>query len=105
MAVEDAKKRSTRVSILPQGGIAFLLDSLDMKVHVHVSGVDAAGGAYCADTRNTELCSDRNLFPDNLQRICMNRDFPLIPIRSTPGQFKSGQMTGRVTATMAVCED
>jgi hypothetical protein len=35
----------------------------------------------------------------------MNRVFPLSPIRSTHGQFGSGQTTGHSAANIAVCED
>ena len=105
MVVAGAKKRSTKVNILPQGGIAFLLYSLSVNLCVHMSGVHAAGSPYCEDPRKLESCCDCNCFLDYLRHMCMNRDCPLLPIRSTHGHFKSGQATGRGTATMAVCED
>ena len=103
MTVAGAKKRSMRVNILTQGGIAFLLDFLGVSMCVHVSGVHAADSPYREDPRKLESCS--NCFSDTLRHICMSRDFPLLPIRSTHGQFKSGQATGRGTATITVCED
>jgi hypothetical protein len=93
------------VNILPQGGSAFFLYSLGVNMYVNMSGIHADVKSYCEDTRNMESFCERNCFPRSPRHICMNRDFPLLPIRSTLGKFKSGHVIGRGTAAMAVCED
>src|ERR1035437_5637264 len=105
MAVSGAMQRSTGAMILLQGGMTFLLDALDAHLSVRMSRVQPACSPYCEDPRNMGTRRDRNCFTDRLRQVRMNRDFPLLPIRSTHGQFGSGLAAGYGAATMAVCED
>jgi hypothetical protein len=104
MTVAGAMKRSTGVNILPQGGIAFLLDALGVKLSVRMSGIQAAGSPYCMEPRKPETGrKGASFFESAVTR--MNRFFPFSPIRSTHGQFSSGIEAGHGAATRAVCED
>jgi len=105
MAVSGAMQRSTGAIILLQGGMAFLLDAPDVHLSVRMSRVQAAGSPYCEDPRKPGSCRGSNCFLDHLRQMCMNKNFPLPPIRFTHGQFGSGLATGYGAATMAVCED
>jgi hypothetical protein len=104
MIEAGAMKRSTEVKILPQGGIAFLLDALGVNLSVRMSGLHAVGSAYCMEPRKPDAGHKGiRFFEPTTTR--MNRVFPLSPIRSTHGQFASGQAAGHGAATMAVRED
>jgi hypothetical protein len=54
MTDAGAMKRSTGVKILPQGGNAFLLEALGVKLSDRMSGIQAAGSASCMEPRKPE---------------------------------------------------
>ena len=99
-----AVKRSTGVKNLPQVGIASLLGALGVNLMVYISGVPAAGFPYCMETRKPEI-GVRSASYFGSTKTHLNKVFPLSPIRSTHGQFGSGQTTGHSAANIAVCED
>lgn len=104
MTDAGAMKRSTGVKILPQGGIAFLLEALGVKLSDRMFGIQAAGSPSCMELGKPETGrKGANFFGPATTR--MNRFFPISPILSTHGRFASGQTAGYGAATMAVCED
>lgn len=104
MTDAGAVKRSTGVKSLPQGGIGFLLGALGVNLMVYISGVPAASNPYCMEPRKPETSGEGASFFIST-KTHTNRLFPLSPIRSTHGQFGSGQATGHSAANIAVCED
>lgn len=104
MVFAGAKKRSTRVTILPRGGVVFLLDSQCVKLSVRMTEVHMSGSPsyafQCKPGRGSGCTISFTISTRNT-----NGFFPFFPIRSAHGQYKSGQVTGHGTASMAVCED
>jgi len=54
MTDAGAIKRSTGVKILPQGGNAYLLEALGVKLRDRMFGIQAAGSPSCMEPRKPE---------------------------------------------------
>jgi hypothetical protein len=104
MAVAGVMQHSTGVNVLLQGGIAFLLDAMGENTNIRMFRVQAAGSPYCMEPRKPKSGRGRASFSGS-RATNMNRGFSLPPVRSTHGQFESGQATVRGAATTAVSED
>jgi hypothetical protein len=104
MVVASAKKRSTRVNLLPQGGMAFLLDPQGVKLSELVSEVHMSGSPYNAYFSKPVSGSGCTIF-FSISTTNMNGFPPFFPIRSAHGQFESVSAAVNDAAAMTVCED